>query len=66
MISVEDLEKAVAELTPDQLARFRAWFDEFEAGRFDRRIERDADTGRLDRLADAALAEFRAGRAREM
>jgi hypothetical protein len=66
MTTLEDIEKAVAELPPDQLMRFRAWFEEFEAARFDQRIERDADAGRLDQLAEQALAEFRAGRAREL
>jgi len=31
MTTIEEIEKAVAELPPDQLARFRAWFDEFDA-----------------------------------
>jgi hypothetical protein len=66
MTTVEDIEKAVAELPQDQLARFRAWFEEFEAARFDQRIERDVKAGRLDRLAEEALADFRAGRAREL
>jgi len=51
-------------LPADQLAKFRAWFEEFEAARFDGRIERDAKAGRLDKLAEQALADFRAGRAR--
>jgi hypothetical protein len=66
MTTLEDIEKAVAELPPDQLVRFRAWFEEFEAARFDRRIERDAKAGRLDQLAEQALSDFRAGRAREL
>ena len=66
MTTLEDIEKAVAELPPDQLMRFRAWFEEFEAARFDQRIERDATAGRLDQLAEQALADFRAGRAREL
>jgi hypothetical protein len=66
MMTLDDLEKAVTELPADQLAKFSAWFDEFEAARFDRRIERDAEAGRLDRLAEQALADFRAGRAREL
>jgi hypothetical protein len=66
MTTVEEIEQAVTELSPDQLARFRAWFEEFEAARFDEKIERDAKAGRLDRLADEALAEFRAGRTREL
>jgi hypothetical protein len=66
MTTLEDIEKAVAELPADQLARFRAWFEEFEAARFDQKIERDAKAGRLDQLAEQALADFRAGRAREL
>ncbi len=66
MTTIEEIEKAVAELTPDQLARFRVWFEEFEANRFDQKIERDAQAGRLDRLADQALADFRADRARKL
>ena len=65
-MTVEDIKKAVAKLAPDELAKFRAWFEAFEADRFDRKVERDAKGGKLDRLADEALAEFRAGRAREL
>ena len=66
MSKVEEIEKAVAELPADELARFRAWFEEFEAARFDERIERDAKAGKLDQLAERALADFHAGRAREL
>jgi hypothetical protein len=66
MTTLEDIEKAVTELSMDQLARFRAWFEEFEAVRFDQKIERDAAGGKLDRLAEQALSDFRAGRAREL
>lgn len=66
MTTVEDIERAIAELPPDQFALLRAWFDEFEVARFDHRIEQDATAGRLDRLADQALADLRAGRAREL
>jgi hypothetical protein len=64
--TVEDIEKAVAELPADQLARFRAWFEEFDTARFDQKIEQDAKAGKLDRLAEQALSEFGAGRAREL
>jgi hypothetical protein len=65
-MTVEDIEQAVSKLPPDELARFRAWFEEFEAARFDRKIEQDATSGRLDRLAEQALADYREGRAREL
>jgi hypothetical protein len=65
-MTVEDIEKAVSKLAPDQLARFRAWFEEFDAARFDAKIERDAKAGKLDRLAREAKEDFCAGRAREL
>lgn len=64
MTTVEDIEKAVTELPMDQLARFRAWFEQFEAARFDKRIEQDATAGKLDQIAERAIVDFRAGRAR--
>ncbi len=66
MSTVEEIEQAISKLPPDDLARFRTWFEAFEAARFDEKIERDAKSGRLDRLADEALADYRAGRAREL
>ena len=54
--TIEDLENAVARLPPDQLAKFRDWFEASDAARFDEKIERDAKTGKLDRLAEQALA----------
>jgi hypothetical protein len=65
-MTIEDLEKAVAKLPPDQFAEFRAWFEEFGAARFDQKIERDAKSGKLDGLADQAIEDFRKGRAREL
>jgi len=66
MTTLEDIERAVAELPHDQLQKFRAWFEQFEAAHFDQKIERDAKTGKLDRLAEQAVADFKAGRAREL
>jgi hypothetical protein len=60
-MTIEDLEKAVSKLAPDQLARFRDWFEAFDATRFDSKIERDAKAGKLDRLAEQTLADFDKG-----
>ncbi len=65
-MTVQDIEKAVAQLPPEELAAFRAWFEAFDAARFDEKIARDAASGRLDRLADEALADHRRGRSREL
>ena len=66
MTTTEDIEKAVESLAPRELARFRAWFEAFDAAQFDPAIERDAADGKLDALAQEAVAAHRAGRSREL
>ena len=66
MSTVEEIESAVANLPPEELAAFRAWFEAFEANRFDEKIERDVASRKLDRLAGEAIADYRSGRAREI
>jgi hypothetical protein len=65
-MTAEDIEKAVEQLPPRELARFRAWFEAFDAEQFDAAIERDAQAGKLDGLAEEALAEHRAGGSRKL
>lgn len=65
MGSVNEIEEAVLRLSAAELAAFRAWFAEFDAGAWDRRIEDDVVSGRLDALADEALEDLRAGRCSE-
>jgi hypothetical protein len=66
MTTLEDIKRAIAELPAEQLKRFRAWFEQFEAARFDQLIERDAEAGKLDQFAKQALEDLVAGRAREL
>lgn len=66
MTTAEDIEKAVEQLPPGELARFRAWFEAFDAEQFNAAIERDAHAGKLDAHAKEALAAHRAGRSRDM
>ncbi len=65
-MSVEELEKAVSELPPEQLSKFRTWFEAFAADQWDRQIEADAKSGKLDRLLAESEADFRAGHYREL
>ena len=66
MGNVKTIEKAVESLPPSELAEFRRWFAEFDAAVWDKRIEQDAVSGRLDGLAAEALADYRAGSPREL
>ncbi|MBY0531066.1 MAG: hypothetical protein K2P86_03755 [Xanthobacteraceae bacterium] len=65
-MTVEELEKAVSMLAPDQLAKFRTWFEAFDAARFDDKIQRDAVNGKLDGFAEEAIGEHKRGQTRNL
>lgn len=58
MSSLKEIESAVARLSPEELARFRSWFANFDADAWDRQFKVDAAAGRLDALADEALRDL--------
>ena len=66
MADVKSVERAVESRPPAELAEFRRWFAEFDAAAWDRQIELDAVSGKLDALAAEALADHGAGAAREL
>jgi hypothetical protein len=66
MTKLEQIEKTVSELDPKELEAFSAWFEEFQSARWDRQLEKDAASGKLDTLANKALADFRAGKTRPL
>lgn len=66
MSSVEEIERAVSELPPEELRRFREWFAAFEEDLWDQQIQRDLSSGRLDALVEEARTEYRSGRTRPL
>jgi hypothetical protein len=66
MSTIEEIERAVEGLSRDDLRKFREWFQEFHDNLWDEEIARDVAAGRLDALADEALAEHLAGRTRPL
>jgi len=66
MTKLEQIEKSIAELSPEELKAFTAWFEGLQADMWDKQIEADAKSGRLDKLAEQALADHRAGRTRPL
>ncbi|MEW6418038.1 MAG: hypothetical protein AB1480_07945 [Nitrospirota bacterium] len=61
MSKIEEIEKEVQGLKPDELQAFRKWFWEFDAEVWDRQFEKDALSGKLDSLAETALKSFKSG-----
>jgi hypothetical protein len=66
MITVQEIESAIEHLPKSKLSQFRLWFDEFDARQWDKRLELDAKTGKLDVLADAALSDLKENRCKEL
>jgi hypothetical protein len=66
MTKVQKLENEIQQLNPDELATFRDWFRKYDADEWDKEVERDILAGRLDRLAEEAIAAHKAGRTREI
>jgi hypothetical protein len=66
MSTIQEIERAVRGLNAEELSEFRRWFLEFDAAAWDRDFERDVAAGRLDALADEAIADLRAGRTRPL
>ena len=64
--SVEDIENAVAQLPLDQLRQFRAWYEKFDSEAWDNQIDADAAAGKLDKIAEAAVAEYKAGNTKKL
>lgn len=64
--TVEDIEKAITQLPQEQLRQFRAWYEKFDSNAWDRQIEEDAAGGKLDALAEAAIADHKAGKSKEL
>lgn len=65
-MSVSELEKAISELPAEQLSQFAHWFEEYMADQWDRQIEQDAQSGKLDHLAAKADKDFEAGRCKPL
>ena len=66
MSTITEIERAVQQLAPEELAKFREWFAEFDAARWDEQIERDVAAGRLDPLAEEALNDLRSGQVKNL
>ena len=66
MTTLRNIQKAIATLTPGEFDRLRVWFEEFQAVRFDEKIELDVKAGKLDRLADQASDDHHRGRSQKL
>lgn len=66
MSTLEQIEAAILTLPSDEFKRLRQWFFDLDYQRWDDQLEQDVADGKLDALAEEAIADFEAGRCREV
>jgi hypothetical protein len=60
-MSVQELEVAISQLPPHELAELMAWLVEYQAKVWDHKIESDLEAGRLDAVLAEVDRECEAG-----
>ena len=66
MRKVEHIERQIDELSREEFAELREWVLERDWAAWDTQIERDARSGKLDKLLEEAHSDFKEGRTRDL
>jgi hypothetical protein len=65
-MDIKDIESAIAQLPPSELAELAKWFEEFQAGVWDEQLAQDVKAGRLDSLLRQAEEDFEQGQCNQL
>ena len=65
-MSVKDIEQAIIQLPNNELTELVSWLHDYHHQIWDKQIENDLDSGRLDSLIAEAEKEYAAGLARPL
>jgi hypothetical protein len=65
-MDVKEIEIAIAELPPSEVAELAAWFEKFHAQLWDAQVEQDLKAGKLDSLLHEAEQDLEAGRCKPL
>jgi len=66
MLTLEQIESAILQLSPDEYKKLIEWFDHLDYQRWDEQLEKDIADGKLEALSQEAIAEFKAGHCQEI
>lgn len=66
MSKVEEIEAAIESLSEEEYVRLRKWFSEKDWKKWDRQIEADSESGKLDFLIREAFDEKAKGKPKEL
>lgn len=66
MSNLEQIEAAILSLPSNEFEKLRLWFLDLDYERWEEQIQQDIEDGKLEVLAQEAIAEFKAGRCRKI
>ena len=66
MSTVAEIESAIKKLSLDEIRQVGDWLDELREDLWDKQIEADARSGKLDRLMEEAKQDYLAGRCKPL
>ena len=66
MSTIEKIEAAILELSSEEFEQLRQWFFDLDYQRWDKKLEEDVEDGKLEALAEEAIAEYKAGNFRAL
>ncbi len=66
MVKVDEIKSAIEGLPEEEFAKLRQWFSEKDWQKWDRQIEADSGSGKLDFLIREALDEKTKGKLKEL
>lgn len=66
MLTRIEIESAILQLPPDEFQKLVKWFSDLDYKRWDGQLEKDIAYGKLEALAQEAVAEYESGHCREI
>ena len=66
MTKLEKIEQDIASLSPEDIRKLADWFAAHHSDLWDKKIEEDAKSGRLDKFVETANAEIASGKFRPL
>jgi hypothetical protein len=66
MSILKQIEAAILSLPSQDFEKLRLWFLDLDYERWDDQLEQDIEDGKLEALAEEAIADFEAGHRREI
>lgn len=66
MSNRQQIEAEILKLPSEEFQRLRQWFFDLDYQRWDEQLEKDVADGKLEDLAEEAIADFEAGKYRQI